>query len=371
MHIFYSAPDIKLEAAHGGSGHVEGVLSSLMKLGHRLTVLVQSDQAAYKGEKIIRFTRADNAVARTVRSFCIPFFTAFYYCVAKKTDLVYERAKIFGGGGVLAAWLCGKKSVYEMNEPIPFGLSAVKDRKEKLIERWHVWVAKHATIVTGTHESFFLNMGAKNTMIINYGTDPALFKPEETKEMTKMILYTGSFAPWHACDKVIEVAKRLVLKDKDVQFVLLGEGQQFELCKRLVAAYHLEKHVLLPGRVPHSEIPAYTQRAAICLALFDQHYPLFKRFDYFYSPIKVHEYKACGKPIIASNIGNLKKIVQNGKNGFLVDEQNVEEIEHAIVMLLQNKALYHTMSAQNRKDVVEEYNWDVINQKILTAVAER
>src|SRR3989344_4116307 len=85
-------------------------------------------------------------------------------------------------------------------------------------------------------------------------------------------------------------------------------------------------------------------------------YPSFKKSQFFYSSIKIHEYKACGKPVIASDFGNLKKLVKDGINGLLVNEQRPREIEQAILKLITNKNLSRKISLANRKEDLERYS---------------
>ncbi|MBS3064671.1 MAG: glycosyltransferase, partial [DPANN group archaeon] len=120
------------------------------------------------------------------------------------------------------------------------------------------------------------------------------------------------------------------------------------------------------------KVPSIIGTATICLALFDsKNYLPFQKFGYFYSPIKVHEYKACGKPVIASDIGNLKELVKNNVNGFLVNESDIDEISSAIIKLLKNKKLRAKMGGTNRKEVLETYNWDYVNKQILSRLVNK
>lgn len=368
MHILYSAPDIDIAAGHGGSGHVTGVLQALHKARHDVTVIVQHTQRTWNGMRVIPYKRPTFRIIRALFAYFIPFFIAFYYCATRKTDLVYERAKIFGGGAVSAARLWRIPSVYEMNEPIPFALGK-EGWKDHFIGWWHRRSARRATLTTGTHDSFFTGLDTTRCLLIDYGTDPALFTPTHWHgQKAKTILYTGSFATWHACDHVIEAARILAKKHKDIHFLLLGTGDQWQTCNDLVKKYRLGTTVSLPGKVAHDLIPGYIQEATICLALFDRNYPLFTKYDYFYSPIKVHEYKACGKPVVASDIGNLRRIVRDGVNGLLVNEKDPAAIAHAIQHLLENQKLYARISRRNRDDIEEIYNWETINQQILDRV---
>lgn len=187
----------------------------------------------------------------------------------------------------------------------------------------------------------------------------------------KTLLYLGSFAEWHSCHTLITAVSSLVAKDRDVHLLMVGDGKQRQTCMDLVETLGLEKNIHFVGAIPFADVPSYINTADICLALFDRTYPPFKKLDYYYSAIKIHEYKACQKPIIASNIGVLKELVVHRKHGLLVNEQHLSSVSKAISLLLTNKQLRTTLGKHARHDVQSSYTWDIINAKILKELERR
>ncbi len=146
---------------------------------------------------------------------------------------------------------------------------------------------------------------------------------------------------------------------------MVGSGGIFDKCKKLVKDLNLDKNVIFTGNADFEDVPKYVNAADICVALFDRNYKIFKKMSYFYSPIKINEYKACGKVILASDIGNLKRYINNKINGFLVNEQDAEEIARVTLNLVKNRRLIKIIGANNLKDAGRNYTWDKINEKIL------
>ncbi len=364
MNILYSAPEINLSGGHGGSSHVSDVLASLKNLGHNITLIDSRKEATAQISKLHSYLVA-------------PFLRTLWHCMFGNADIIYERNRIFGGGAILAGSLFGKPSILELNEPAELSFEGLRGAMAQWVFNR---VSNKATIITGTHDSFFNLLPKEKCLLITYGTNADKFVPSapdaELVEKFglvrgKTILYCGSFAPWHMLENTIIAAKDIVANDSEVKFLLLGTGGQFEQIKKLVKSFALENNVLLLGKVPHTEMFKYINSADICLALFDRNYAPFKKYDYFYSPIKVHEYKSCAKPIIASRIGNLKTLVVDGVNGLLVDEQKPSDIAAVLLKLLSNKQLFKNIAENNRKDVLQNYDWDIINAKILKAVSAR
>ena len=351
MKILYLAPDVDLSRPHGGYSHVKNATESLSKLGHAVKVIAGGSKNRY---------------LKQVHHLLTPILTTFYYCLFNKTDLIYERGRIFSGFPQVIGRIFGKKTVYEVIEPFA-GIKTTSGFLQKLVKAWYDFTTKFSGLILITHRSMISGSG-NNYFITHTGTDPKLFSPKKAKKSkNKIVLYSGSFAKWHACENIIKAAKITAGKNKNIKFLMIGTGENFENCRNLAEKLKL-KNVSFPGEVNYGKMPSYINSADICLALFDRTYEPFRKFDYFYSPIKVHEYKSCGKPIIASGIGTLKELVKHKVNGLQVNEQNPAQIANAIVFLIKNKKLADKMGALNRKEVLEKYNWDKINSEILAQI---
>ena len=354
MKILYSAPDVSVSDAHGGSVHVKGVIDSFKRLGHDITLIERKSDI--------------NAFRNTAYCFLWPLFYTSYLCLFNKVDLIYERARIFGGGAILAGKLFGKKTIYEYIEPcveLPILTGEIKQPLTSLL-RVHSRIVNYCSdVITITHENMTKGLPKDKCIMITTGTYPERFKPAE--DDGKTILYIGSFAPWHAVENMIKAMKVVNEKYPKAKLVLVGSvgKETLDKCEQLTKELRLETNIIFSGKVSQEDVPNIISKATICLALFDKNYLPFREFDYYYSPIKVHEYKACGKPTIASDMGTLKDLVKNNENGLLVDESNIGEISSAIIKLLKNKKLRAKMGAINRQEVLEKYNWDYVNKQIL------
>jgi starch synthase len=66
---------------------------------------------------------------------------------------------------------------------------------------------------------------------------------------------------------------------------------------------------------------------------------------------------ACGKPVIASRVGGLAEIVDDGQTGLLVEPDNVEQLAKAIIRLLQDESLRSRLGDNARRKVESDFNW--------------
>ncbi len=376
--ILYAAPEITLPGTHGGSSHVYGAVTSFIHLGHDVILITSKGPGQRFFERTPHLTSFRVPISRSRLLKNISYFLSGLLLppilfLFRSIDIVYERSRIFGGFFTLWACIFNKQSVYELNEPLEsFCLN--KKWMRPLAIFFGRFISRHATLVTGTHHSFFTTIRDAHTILIDYGANPTLFSPRVHSQPVlsrynltpgKVVLYSGSFAPWHALHSIIAAAQLVTKKNKKIKFLLIGNGDQYSSLQNMIASRGLSSNVILTGSIPYTHMPQYINAATITLALFDRTHPHFKTHDYFYSPIKLHEYKASGKPIIASNFGNLKKYVIDGKHGYLVNESHVSQLAHTILTLLSDTKTLHAMSVFNRKEARTSYTWDAVNTHIL------
>ena len=387
--MLYSAPDVEYPGYHGGSTHVGEAVTSLSKMCDRIYLLCKltAGQAFFEKQEKITIFRVwipEVPVVRTIAYFAYSFFLSFFLCLIGRINVVYERARLFGGGGVMGSSLFFVPSVYEMIEPyvdIPVVLGQISEGSavHGLLKSWHSLLVEKAEMVTVTHTSFLRSVPREKAVFVHTGVDVKKFRPgkgwkELVKEYSltkgKTLLYVGSFTEWHSCLTIIRAVAAVIKKDKKVHLLMVGEGKQQLACMRLVKDLKLEKNVHFVGKVDFEDVPLVVNTADVCLALFDRMYPPFRKLDYYYSTIKIHEYKACGKPVIASSMGVLKQLVKKNQ-GLLVNEQKVGEVAKAMLILMKNKKLREKMGKNAREDVVKHYTWDFMNRKILEELTRR
>src|SRR4029079_715197 len=79
-------------------------------------------------------------------------------------------------------------------------------------------------------------------------------------------------------------------------------------------------------------------------------------FNEFPSPLKLFEYMASGRPIVASALPSLREVLRDGENALLVEPGNPPAFVAAISRLKDDPALAAQLAAQARRDV-EDFTW--------------
>ena len=81
-------------------------------------------------------------------------------------------------------------------------------------------------------------------------------------------------------------------------------------------------------------------------------------------PIKLLEYGACGKPVVATRVTETEKIVRHGTHGYLASPNDPQEFAHYIVMLLNSPEQRDKMSVEFSKYIRENFDWNKLAQEL-------
>jgi glycosyltransferase involved in cell wall biosynthesis len=139
--------------------------------------------------------------------------------------------------------------------------------------------------------------------------------------------WVGTFGPWHGAEVLIEAMTKIA---SDVRLVMVGDGSGRKQCMRLAQELEVNERIEWAGAVPHSDALATLSR---CDVLASPHVPLSDR-PFFGSPIKIFEYMALGRPIVASKLEQLDDVLDDGRTGRLVTPGDVDELAATIEEIL-------------------------------------
>jgi glycosyltransferase involved in cell wall biosynthesis len=113
------------------------------------------------------------------------------------------------------------------------------------------------------------------------------------------------------------------------------------------------EHFLYVGQVTPDNVPIYLSAFDICA----MPHPNNPQFAYYTSPLKLFEYMASERPVIASDLPSWADVIQHDYNALLVPPSNVEALAEAIQRLKDNVTLRERLGKQGRKTVVQHYTW--------------
>jgi glycosyltransferase involved in cell wall biosynthesis len=113
------------------------------------------------------------------------------------------------------------------------------------------------------------------------------------------------------------------------------------------------------GAVAPSEIPGLLASMTVAVA------PYPAQTDFYFSPLKVYEYMAAGLPVVASDIGQLKSLIEDEVNGLLVPPSDPVALATALDRLRQDPSLANRLGQAARKAMMQNHTWDAVTQRTL------
>ncbi len=254
--------------------------------------------------------------------------------------------------------------VWEMHSPAEFmGKSRFFIQGEK---RWQLLskIADAAICVSKEVSNYAKNIGLKDAYVVQNGSDPEMFSPEKRdpkiysflNHEDLKILWTGSLGYWwHGSDIIYKVAKRFLNINERVKFILIGKTNDANLPH--------EKNVIILNQIPYFSIPPYIASADICLCLYNS-FDNQCSIGFHFSPLKLFDYMASAKPVIASAMGQIKEVIRDGENGFITNN-SVDDIVEKILFIIQNRKKAAELGEAARQDVINYYNWNRATVQIL------
>lgn len=229
--------------------------------------------------------------------------------------------------------------------------------------------ADHVTVICEGLKQDLLGRGIpdeKITVIPN-GVDTDIFQPltpdlelrNKYNLQDKIVFgFIGTFFYFEGLELLLQAAKLLLKERQDVRFLLVGSGHEEENLKRLAAELGLEDQVIFTGRVAHDQIKKYYSVIDVFV------YPrISKRITELVTPLKPLEAMAMEKIVIGSDVGGIKELVTEGKNGVLFKAGDSQALGEKFRYVLGHFEEMRKIALHSRVSVIKERNWKTICEK--------
>jgi glycosyltransferase involved in cell wall biosynthesis len=348
LRILYSH---RIQSRDGQSVHLEEMVAALRAAGHEVLVVGPGlyRQAEFGGEsRLVALIRAHlpaSVGALAEIAYNVPAWWRLRQAARRfRPHLIYERYNLFYLAGT---WLSRSSRVplfLEVNAPLAaerarfggLGLPGLAARLEAYVWR----SADKVLAVTGVLKRMVEQAGvpANRIEIVPNGIDPAEFAaaPRRAQHGGRVVLgFVGFVRDWHGLDGVI-AAMAAARDAAPMDLVVVGDGPARAALERQAAASGLADRVRFTGLQGREEIPAL-------VAGFDV--ALQPRVVDYASPLKIFEYMAAGRAIVAPDQENIREILSDGETALLFDPSRPEAMWQAILRLAGDADLCHRLGA--------------------------
>jgi glycosyltransferase involved in cell wall biosynthesis len=288
-----------------------------------------------------------------------------------RPDFVYERAALYGTAGAELARRLDVPRVVEVNAPLAEehsrrwirerGTSAELAREA---ERWTLLSADAIVTVSDPLREHVVALGAspERVHVLPNGVDTQRFSvgPPEASLRRRWGLgngpvlgFVGSIRSWHGTENLPALLENLAARHPAVQLVVAGDGPLRTDLEREFGRRGLAGRVVFTGWIPHEDVPALIRQFDVALAPYSEQEHLW-----YASPLKLFEYMACGKPVVAPALGQIEQVLRDGETGLLYRHGDADGLVAACDRLLADAALRERLGRAAAADLDGRYTWD-------------
>jgi len=344
-----------------------------------------------------RFAGGDEAEKRTVRTLLKQYlgryvsnihalYSNMYYflrewklIMKERPDILLVRYNIFNFSIAIVCKILRIPFILEINSPMVYEKKVFRRSFIDLtligwfLERLMIHFAATVYVVSNQLKQYYVerNVSSEKLHVIFNGVDETKIRPSVSSEKVEMkynlkdkkvLGFVGSFHYWHGIEQLQSLLLDILDNYEKTMFLMVGDGPLKQNIEDFIDKHGISDRVVLPGYVTYDDIPEYLSAMDIVLAPYPRH-----RIFYF-SPIKLFEYMAAGKSVVASSIGQIKEIIEDGVNGMLFQAGNYDDMLEKSILLLQDNSLRERIGKAARVTIEKNYTWRHTAEKLNTII---
>lgn len=353
--------------------HIQSIVNNLKELGHSVKVVsLVGEQTRFRSAQEAKESRWDKIkhwIPKPIYELAEVAYNLKGLRMLEKAiddfkpDIIYDRYAHFSFSALWAARRNKLPLILEVNSPY----SIQKRQWEKLYFPWlsemgerKIFNAAPQIIVVSTPlKKIVMDYGvpAERITVLPNGTDPERFNPniDDTPLREKLGLqgrvamgFVGILRRWHNIDKLINILEEIDLPKHNATMLFLGDGPSYHE----LVAYNKEKGneewIRFLGRIPHDEIQNYIAMMDIAISPHATPYS---------SPMKILEYMAMEKAILAPDMENIRDLLTDGKTALLFKPDDADSLKEKLLLLIKDDKLRRTLGKNARQKVIENFTW--------------
>jgi glycosyltransferase involved in cell wall biosynthesis len=406
---FYQESGIRFSEPQAAQLHIYHTIRGLQQAGHDVTllalqgrqVLFTEDLQVFKTDRLPAshyaglgtsgtglFRRFESGVRRFQTTFHLPYLALFdSYRVAEAGsihltgfDLIHERFNLLALGGAWASRRLGIPFVLEVNADL-LEQRKFKGIPERGLRRLYAtWAtracfqsaAKIICISTGLKEHLHRKwkIAESRLAVLPCAADVAAFAPSENSTAVRqglgltaepVVMWVGGFFPWHDLGLLLESFARVLQQQPNAKLVLVGDGQTRSTVEQQVLSAGLQQAVIMTGAIRQERMPEMLSIADVAVV---PSAPVPASAGGTGAPLKLFEYMAAGKAIVATTVSQIAEVIRDGENGLLVEAGDVNGFAGAMLKLLNDPIVRGRLGQNARRQAVEHYSWEQYSRRL-------
>jgi glycosyltransferase involved in cell wall biosynthesis len=385
MRIAYVCADggIAVFGDKGASVHIKAMASAFGRVGHDVWLLCAkrgSGAAEYPAEQVAPELPAAEDRAAKERGWIATSAMIEARLVALHRewpfDMIYERYALWSTAGVRAGRRLGVPVVVEVNAPLVAEQaefrSLVLVDEAVAVEAEVFGCADALAVVSEELVAYVTARGAAlpRVHVIRNAVDTTRFTPlvppariAGVPDGAFVVGFSGSLKLWHGLETLLPAFRGLLAELPMAHLLVVGEGPRKAWIEGYAEGAGIAQAVTLTGWVPHTDLPGAIARMDVATA------PYPAAAGHYFSPLKLYEYLAVGRPVVASRIGQTAALLGETEAALLVQPGDVQALTAALLRVAQHPALAETL-ARNAAVEGRRHDWADNARKVVSLIRE-
>lgn len=252
-----------------------------------------------------------------------------------------------------------REACEELNIPIVANVLGYEIHKKEVVEaNWNNYkkLANYKSTVIPVAKNMIPRLKE-----LGFRDDQIVFSPLGAREeffkikpdySSRTFIAIGRFAEMKSPLSTIKAFHKVLHKFPDARLVFAGGGELFEDTKNLVSELGIENFVDFVGWIsPEQQLDLLSKSVT-----FVQHSVTTKIGDAEGTPVAILEASAAGLPIVSTKHGGIVDTVIDGETGFLVDENDWEEMGNKMIQLLENPSIIKNFGERGKEFIYNNFS---------------
>ncbi len=354
----------------GGPIKVLELAENLRAMGHSATLFVPKLGYPEKqtDTQLEQIHVADISVVRPLLYSFMNMLRLIKCCIRSRPDIIYIRY-MYDFIPSLFARLVRIPCIIEINDVFPASFS-IKDRFLSLLNRINFGSSNRIIVLTeGTRDKLISRLGvrAEKIHVSSSGTNTDIFYPRDKEscrksinlDMTaKVIGFAGSFVSNYGLDTLILASPEIIKVESSARFLIVGDGEAEDKWKGMVERLKMGDYFIFPGQVSRTRAAELIGAMDICVAPYNS-----SRDET--SPVKLYDYFACARPVVASAIEALKSVRDELPGLVLVEPDNPDALTEGLIGVFDHYEHYEEEARKTKNIIFEKYSWRRVTEDVV------
>ena len=269
-----------------------------------------------------------------LKKYLLFFIRIIWSAFFKRFDLIHVHFSYPTGFlSLICKWITGKKLIITIH-----GSDINQHQKMNILSRYLIKqtlnTCDHIIAVSDDLRMKMISqfgISTEKLSVINMGFDRNIFcfhqNEEEKRKETFIILFVGRLIPVKGFELLIDAIEKLNLQaNSNFECVVIGEGSHRAQYEKTAKEKRLDKIFRFIEPLGQKKIATWMRKSNIVV---------IPSYQEGFGLVAI-ESLACGTPVIASKVGGLKEIIQDGINGYFITPGEVDELEEKINLVMNN-----------------------------------